>query len=384
MTVSPPALSETTPRAAREDCGGSLPLGADSPWLAPLAGFSDLPFRLLCREMGAAVACTEMVSAKGLMYGLRRKRGQRGATEDLLATTPEDGPLVVQLFGEDPDFVGPAVAELRARGYACFDLNMGCSMPKVTKTGAGAALLREPDVALRVAAALFRNAGEGRAGCKLRLGWDASRPVYLDLAKRLEQMGAAWITLHPRFARQGFSGAVDEAALEKLVRAVSIPVLASGDLFTAEDALRRLNTGVRGVMFARGAMANPAVFRRYLALRRGLALPEALSASALFALIRRHAALALAHTPGCPGRKGLAPALLKMRTIVPRYARHLPGVRHLRSALIRCATREEFEAVLEEFFATPFPDPADGILACADERQDARKPDATLPEEKNR
>jgi tRNA-dihydrouridine synthase B len=338
-----------------------LPFGTDFPWLAPLAGFSDLPFRLLCREMGAAVACTEMVSAKGLIYGLRQKRGQRNATEDLLVTAPEDGPLVVQLFGEDPDFVGPAAAELRARGYACFDLNMGCSMPKVTKTGAGAALLREPAAALRVAAALFRSAGEGRAGCKIRLGWDASRPVYIDLAKQMEQVGAAWITLHPRFARQGFSGAIDEAALGKLVRAVSIPVLASGDLFTAEDALRRLETGVRGVMFARGAMANPAVFRRYLALRRGSALPEILPAPDLLALIRRHAALALAHTPGSPGRKGFSPALLKMRTIVPRYARHLPGIKRLRPALTRCASWEEFETILGDFFAALPAGPLPGL-----------------------
>lgn len=327
-----------------------LPLGPDAPWLAPLAGFSDLPFRLICREMGAAVACTEMVSAKGLIYGLRQKTRHRNATEDLLVTVPEDGPLVVQLFGEDPAFVGRAAAELRERGYAWFDLNMGCSVPKVTKTGAGAALLRDPEAALAVAAALFAEAGPGRAGCKIRLGWDASSTVYLELAKRLEQAGAAWITLHPRYARQGFSGVADEAALEALAGAVSVPVLASGDLFTAEDALRRLATGVRGVMFARGAMANPAVFRRYLALRRGRPLPEALPAPELLALIRRHATLARAHTPGLPGRRGLEPALLKMRTVVPRYVRHLPGVKHLREALAHCADWEDLDRILHDFF----------------------------------
>jgi tRNA-dihydrouridine synthase B len=327
-----------------------LPLGPDTPWLAPLAGFSDLPFRLLCRELGAAVACTEMVSAKGLIYGLHQKSHRGSATEALLATAPEDGPLVVQLFGEDPDFVAAAATELKGRGYDYFDLNMGCSIPKVTRTGAGAALLRKPDAALRVAGALFGAVGQGRAGCKIRLGWDAANPVYIALAQRLEQAGAAWITLHPRFARQGFSGAVDEAALEKLARALSIPVLASGDLFTAEDALRRLDTGVQAVMFARGALGNPSVFSRYLALRQKKNLPESLPARDLLALIRRHAALARAHTPERPGRGGPVPAVVKMRAVVPRYARRLPGVKHLRQALTRCTNWEEFDAVLGDFF----------------------------------
>lgn len=357
MTHNAPSGSPfPSPAPAREDV---LPLGPEFPWLAPLAGFSDLPFRLLCRENGAAVACTEMVSAKGLMYGLRRKNKEPSATEELLTTVPEDAPLVVQLFGEDPEFVSRAVDELLARGFRWFDLNMGCSVPKVTKTGAGAALLKDPEQALAVASALFASAGPGRAGCKLRLGWDADNPVYLDLARRLEDAGVAWLTLHPRFARQGFGGALDLAALERLARAVRIPVLASGDLFSAEEGLRRLDTGVSGVMFARGAMANPAIFRQYRALlKKGRApgapvaerTPEPLAAGELLRLIRRHAELARALTPGKPGRKGLAPALLKMRTVVPRYVRHLPGSKRLRLSLTRCEDWRDLDAILGEFF----------------------------------
>jgi len=333
----------------------ALPIGPDFPWLAPLAGFSDLPFRLLCREQGAAVTCTEMVSAKGLIYGLRQKSGpasrQPNGTEELLASTPEDVPLVVQLFGDDPEFVGAAVEELQQRGFMYFDLNMGCSVPKVTKTGAGAALLREPEQALAVASAMLKKAGPGWAGCKIRLGWDSAAPVYLDLAKGLADAGAAWITLHPRYARQGFSGSADITALEKLARAVPIPILASGDLFTAEDGLQRLEAGAAGVMFARGAMNNPAVFRRYLALRRAEECPAILSARDLLALILRHAELARALTPGRPGKKGYAPALLKMRTVVPRYVRHLPGVKHLRQALARCEDWEDLRAILRNYFS---------------------------------
>ena len=347
-----------------------LPIGPDAPWLAPLAGFSDLPFRLLCREQGAAVACTEMVSAKGLVYGTRQK-GKTGGksgegTEDLLVTTHADAPLVVQLFGAEPEFLTEATELLLARGFCWFDLNMGCSVPKVTKTGAGSALLREPARARAAASALFRAAGPGRAGCKIRLGWDGAAPVYLDLAKALEDAGAAWITLHPRYARQGFSGAADAGALEKLARALSIPVLASGDLFRAQDALRCLDTGARGVMFARGAMANPAIFRQYHALRktperarRGGAFPDAGEAGAadalgreeLLALILRHAELARELTPGKPGRRGYPPALLKMRTVVPRYARHLPGVKRLRLALANCESWEELDDILRRFFS---------------------------------
>lgn len=342
--------------------GPPLPIGPAFPWLAPLAGFSDLPFRLLCREQGAAVACTEMVSAKGLIYGMRamrKKNDEPNGTEELLCTTPEDAPLVVQIFGDDPEYVGLAARELAGRGFAYFDLNMGCSVPKVTRAGAGAALLRDPERAARVADAMFKATGPGRSGCKLRLGWDASAPVYLDLALRLQDAGAAWITLHPRYARQGFGGTADLAALERLASVLSIPVIASGDLFSAEDGLRRLETGAAGVMYARGAMANPTVFGRYLALLRSNARDnawhDAPGPEALLALIRRHADLARRFTPGKPGRAGLAPALLKMRTVVPRYVRHLPGVKKLRLALTRCESWEALDALLRDFFANGLP-----------------------------
>lgn len=349
-----------------------LPLGPDAPWLAPLAGFSDLPFRLLCREQGAAVACTEMVSAKGLVYGARQRRsrapeGGGGGTEELLITTPEDKPLVVQLFGAEPEFMSEAAVLLRDRAYGWFDVNMGCSVPKVTKTGAGAALLREPARAVAVAAAVVRAVGPGRVGCKIRLGWDASSPVCPDLARALEDVGVAWITLHPRYARQMFSGKADASALEKTARAVSIPLLASGDLFSAEDAVRCLERGASGVMFARGAMANPSLFRQYLDLRRFMAgdkgaspLPDGLFQPAfpdrgqLLALIVRHAELARAWTPPETRKRGRCSALLKMRTVVPRYVRHLPGVKRLRLALVHCESWDEFDDIIHGFFSEKY------------------------------
>ena len=327
-----------------------LPIGPEFPWLAPLAGFTDLPFRLLCREQGAAVACTEMVSAKGLVFGARQGHKGNEGTRDLLSTAPGDGPLVVQLFGAEPEYLTESVHILREWGFSWFALNMGCSVPKVTKTGAGAAMLKDVPGALAAARAMVAAAGPGRVGFKMRLGWDASGVVYEDLGRALEDAGAGWLSLHPRFARQGFSGQAELRPLETLSRAVSLPVLASGDLFTAKDAVERLSTGVRGVMFARGALGNPAIFRQYHALLRGQDAPEALPAEELQALILRHMTLACELTPGKPGKMGFTPALLKMRTVVPRYVKHLPGIRNLRHALTQCESWDDLSLLLQDFF----------------------------------
>jgi len=351
-----------------------LPICPESPWLAPLAGWSDLPFRVLCRELGAAVCCTEMVSAKGLVYGGRN-------TEDLLATTPasgerlEDGsfvtdhPLVVQIFGAEAEFMEQAVHILRHRGFAWFDVNMGCSVPKVTKTGAGAAMLRDVPNALRVAEAVIRAAGPGCIGFKLRLGWDASHEVYRELARELASMGAGWVTLHPRHAVQGFAGVPRFEAIGELASELSVPVIASGDLFTAADGVRVLReTGCASVMYARGALKNPAIFTRHRELLRGEGCAEPIFEPAyesepvsaqdacdildampvnpaeLGGVIRRHAQLARRWSPHL--------ALLKMRTFVPRYVKSMDGARALRQEIVKCSDWEALNVILEKYFGT--------------------------------
>lgn len=308
-----------------------LPFAPHKPWLAPLAGFSDLPFRLLCRELGAEAAVTEMISAKGLVYDSRN-------TQPILATCAEDAPLAAQLFGSEPEFMARAMDLLMARGFAWFDLNCGCSVPKVVKTGSGAALMKEPGTLLDVARAMVGRAGPGRVGVKMRLGWDPKSENYLDVARDLEQAGVGWLTLHPRHARQGFTGAADWPRIALLRRAVSIPVLASGDLWTAEDAARCLaETGASGVMFARGALRDPAVFLRLKALLgAGDAPPPSLAWT-----IRRH--VELIHRHGTPARE-----MLKMRTIVPRYVRRVDGSKELRNRLVHCSSWEELEGIVRE------------------------------------
>ncbi len=346
-----------------------LPMGPSHPWLAPLAGFSDLPFRLLCRELGAAVACTEMVSAKGLVLGQGRKSG---ATNDLLRTVPplasvveggpdsavpdadaaglSDRPLVVQLFGAEPEYLGRAVAILKERGYEWFDLNMGCSVPKVGKSGAGSAMLADPDNAVAAGRAMLAAAGPGRVGFKLRLGRSAGEEVHIPLARRLEDAGAGWLTLHPRYAKQGFAGRADRSAVADLARAVSIPVLASGDLFTAADGLAVLKeTGASGVMFARGAMRNPAIFREFSTLLGG-GVPAGQSPAELEWMIRRHMDLVRRLYPVRRNRQGVEAGLLKMRTFVPRYVKHCAGARALRRAMAACDSWGGLDELLAEFF----------------------------------
>jgi tRNA-dihydrouridine synthase B len=350
-------------------------IGLARPWLAPLAGHSDLAFRLLCREQGAAAACTEMVSARGLIYGENNGKG-RNATKELLRTTEDDSPLVVQIFGDEPEFLGQAVALLRSWGFGWFDLNLGCAVPKVTKAGAGAALAKDPRRAAASAKAMLKAAGAptclpgpadnlagvaapkyapaGRVGFKLRLGWSREEENYLELGRELEQCGAGWLVLHPRYARQGFSGCADYTALEKLVRAVKIPVMASGDLFSAESALRVAGqTGVSGLVFARGALHNPVIFKDYL-LRLEKILENNADktedknsrADAIFLkkLILRHAGLI--HTVNAVPERDL----FKMRGATLRYVRDLPGSRLFRQAVSTCESWAEFYKLVEDFF----------------------------------
>ncbi len=320
-----------------------LPINGSTPWLAPLAGYSDLTFRLLCREHGARVACTEMVSAKGLVY-------KSNGTQDLLATTPEDSDtsqgnfLVVQLFGNEVPFMEKALVELLEQGFQYFDLNMGCSVPKVNKTGCGSAMLRDLDNSLSVAKCMIKLVGKNAMGFKIRLGWTDESHVWQELALRLQDLGAGWITLHPRTAKQGFSGEAAWEHLATLSELVQIPVIASGDLFTPQDGVRCLEqTGVSSVMYARGAMQNPQIFKEHIALWEQGMEPQ-VDAQALFALIKRHMELAKAYSSE-------RVALLKMRTFVPRYVHHFPGVKRLRQEMAACTSFEQLQDLLEQFFA---------------------------------
>ncbi|MCR4667686.1 MAG: tRNA-dihydrouridine synthase family protein [Desulfovibrio sp.] len=313
----------------------SLPFSHDTPWLAPLAGYSDLAFRLLCREHGAACCTTEMISAKGLEY-------KSPGTARLLASTADDQPLVVQLFGAEADSLGMAVRVLRDKGYRFFDLNIGCSVPKVMRQGAGAGMLADMANLLRCAESMLREAGEGHVGFKLRLGLDGDHMnVVPELPLQLQEMGAGWITLHPRTARQGFQGSADWSVIRTLSRVLRIPVVASGDLFTAEDGIRCLReTGASCVMYARGALRSPHIFRDHMALVKG-ETPPVFSVEDLKATMCRHLDLIYEHASG---RDQTA----RMRGILSAYARGLPNTKNVRIALCHCTEWKELYRIIRE------------------------------------
>ncbi|MBS3779295.1 MAG: tRNA-dihydrouridine synthase family protein [Desulfovermiculus sp.] len=314
-----------------------LPIGPDSPWLAPLAGFSDLPFRLLCREMGCAVACTEMVSAKGLLY-------QSQGTTDLLRTCAEDTPLVVQLFGSEPEVIAEALSWLLEQGYRYFDLNAGCPVRKVVKTGAGAGLVQKPNQLFSILSRMADLAGPGRFGVKLRSGWSSGQEI-LAWVKELDSLGLGWVSLHPRTAKQAYSGRADWDVLDAVSRQLALPVLASGDLLTARDGVRCMqSTMATGVMFARGTLADPGIFATYLQIVRGeedeAPGPHKGRQQALN-MARRHIALIRKYGKGDRD-------LFRMRTIIPRYLRGFQGVKNIRKQVVACTTWLELMNCLDE------------------------------------
>ncbi|MCA1743853.1 MAG: tRNA dihydrouridine synthase [Desulfonatronovibrio sp.] len=311
-----------------------LPINPYKPWLAPLAGFSDLPFRLLCREYGCAAAFTEMISAKGLVYQTRN-------TLELLKTSPEDHPLVVQIYGSEPQTIYQAMQILLDLGYEYFDLNCGCSVKKVIKTGSGAALLNNISLLEEMANIMIQAAGSGNSGIKIRLGWNMDNQVYTDLAGRLENSGIGWITLHPRTATQLFGGTARWSALKILKDSCSIPVVASGDLFSAEDGLNCVSqTGVDNIMFARGALNDPSIFTKYIRL---------LQKDFSFASDMKHLKEMCFKTITYYQEYYPAPkAILKMRTVLPRMIRQSSGAKELRKAIVMSKDWRTIENIISQ------------------------------------
>ena len=313
-----------------------MQISRNRPWLAPLAGYSDLPFRRLCRDYGCHVACTEMISVKGLVFG-------SPGTTKLLRTDPADTPLVVQLFGAETEYFSLAMKQLVAAGFTAFDLNAGCPVRKVVKTGAGAALLRTLELLFQIAGLMVQEAGHGQVGVKLRSGWDAGSILVPEVFQELERLGVAWIAVHPRTAKQGFSGRADWGQIRKIQRSVQIPVLASGDLFTAEDGVRCLEeSGAAGVLFARGALNNPMIFSRFRQLMDGK------NESAVFAhwASADFKTMILRHMQLCREGQDAVRSLLKMRSIIPRYLKGFPGAKDLRRQIVSADSWEELEDLI--------------------------------------
>jgi nifR3 family TIM-barrel protein len=222
--------------------------------LAPLAGYSDLPFRLLCRKFGAGYCVSEMISCHGLVY--RQKNTLR-----MLASIPEERPVSFQLFGSDPEVMAEAAEILASHGPDMIDINMGCPVKKVTKKGAGAALMTDPGLAEAILTRIVARVSLP-VTVKIRSGKDHHSVNAPDFAKMLEASGAAAVTVHARTWSQGFSGHIDKEIITRVKAAVSIPVIGNGDVLSREDGRRMVEeTGCDGVMIGRGALGNPWVFQ---------------------------------------------------------------------------------------------------------------------------
>ena len=253
--------------------------------LAPLAGYTDLPFRLLCREKGASLCFSEMISCHGLVYAQKN-------TLDLLATLPQERPLGIQLFGSNPEIMGRAAAIVSAYPVDLIDINMGCPARKVTKKGAGVALMKDPGRARAIIAAVCASTSLP-VTVKLRSGWDQNSINAPQFAAMAEASGASAVTIHARTWAQGFGGLAERRIIREVKQAVTIPVIGNGDVLSYDQGLQMMEqTGCDAVMVGRGALGNPWVFapgkrpdtlrgrmptiRRYLELAAGYLQPEKL------------------------------------------------------------------------------------------------------------
>ncbi len=298
----------------------------ESPWiLAPMAGVSQMPYRLIAREMGAAAAPTELVSVKGLMYG-------NDKTKHFLAHAPEESPFWVQIFGGIPEDIGKGAAKAVEMGAAIIDINMGCPVRKVTKSGAGSALMNDSARAAEVVAAAISESGVP-VTVKMRAGFGDNVNA-VEVAQAVVAAGASAVALHPRTRSQGYSGKADWSLIKEVVAAVDVPVIGNGDVFCAADGFAMIEqTRCAGVMVGRGALGNPWLFRGLCGHEEIPQPQERLS------IVQRHLAAHLEHT---------GDELRGIRRFRPQLAWYAGGLRGASAFRRKVQTLDSLDALKKE------------------------------------
>lgn len=303
--------------------------------LGPMAGVSDLPFRVICAEMGAGLVCTEMVSAKAIVYKNKN-------TIELLKTDEREHPVSLQIFGSDPEAMAEATRMIEDRDFEILDINMGCPVPKVVNNGDGSALMKNPVLAGKVIEAVVKNT-KRPVTVKIRKGFDDEHVNAVEMAHVAEESGAKAVAVHGRTREQYYSGKADWSIIRAVKESVKIPVIGNGDLNTAEDVLcMKEETGCDGFMIARGAQGNPWIFNEILEGLENGVVPKRPSMSEIGAMILRHGKALIDF-------KGEYTGIREMRKHTAWYTSGLRNSSRLRGLINEVNTYDDLVALIDKY-----------------------------------